>query len=210
MSYIVDTAHIFTFFFIMLGPVKMIIPYARATKTLDKGQLLSLSWKSALMGAIIAVAGGFIGKVLMTSWGVAVPVLMLGAGIVFFLFALNVVLPPASGPAPAPANDPPVPTIMQVVFPMILTPYGLAATMAFLASSADGARTIAIIGILLLVMVLNLICMIFVRPILKFITPVGMQIVFAILGIMMIGLALQIIVASAHSLGIISPLSMAG
>jgi multiple antibiotic resistance protein len=210
MSYTVDAAHIFTFFFIMLGPVKMIIPYAKATQSLDKAQLFTLSWKSALMGSIIGVAGGFIGKVLMNSGGVAVPVLLLGAGIVFFLFALEVVLARAPAPSAAPLSDPPAPKIMQVVFPMILTPYGLAAVMAFLASSVHASRTATIIGFLLLVMGLNLVSMIFVRPILRFITPVGMQIVFAILGIMMIGLALQIILAAAHTLGIIPPLSIAG
>ncbi len=205
MTYVVDAAHIFTFFFIMLGPVKMLIPYARATQTLDKGQLFSLSWKSALIGAIIAVAGGFVGKVMLGSWGIPVPVLLMGAGIIFFLFALNIVLPPAPAPAPATSAPPPAPTIMHVVFPMILTPYGLAAVIAFLASSADGARTVTIIAILLINMLLNLLCMIFVRPILKVITPVGMQILFAVLGVLMIGLALQIIIVSARALNLIPP-----
>lgn len=208
MNYTVDAAHIFTFFFIMLGPVKLLIPYARATQALDNGQLRSLSVKSAAMGTIIALAGGFAGQKLLESWGIPVPVLLMGAGIIFFLVALGIVLPhPAE---PSPATEPQAPHVMQVVFPMILTPYGMAALIAFLATSADMNRTLTIVGLLLLNMLLNLICMVFVRPIVKTLTPVGMQIVFAVLGVLMVGLALNIIIESARYLNIIPPMPMAG
>jgi multiple antibiotic resistance protein len=208
MSYTVDAAHIFTFFFIMLGPIKMIIPYARATQRLDGGQLRSLSLKSAALGTIIAIAGGFVGQKLLESWGIPVPVLLMGAGIIFFLVALGIVLPHPAPPVPA--DDLPPPNVMQVVFPMILTPYGLAALIAFLASSTDTSRTLTVLGLLLINMVLNLLCMIFVRPILKLITPTGMQILFAVLGVLMVGLALEIIIEGARYLNIIPPMPMAG
>jgi len=204
MTYTVDAAYIFTLFFIMLGPVKLLIPFAKATHSLDIHQLRALSLRAVIAASLISVVGCYIGHVLLANWKIPVPVLMLGAGIIFFLVALNIVLPkPHEGACTEPAAAPPTPTIMQVVFPLILTPYGLAAVIALLSSSADMNRTLTIIGILLANMVLNLLAMIYVRPILKFITPTGMQILFSVLGVLMIGLALQMILSSLSSLHII-------
>lgn len=204
MNYVVDAPHVFIFLFIMLGPVKMLIPYAKATAHLDKKQLTTLSWKSALIGTIITIFGAYAGMILLGKWGLPVPVLLLAAGIVFFLGALKIVLGHSLEPtdAPLPVDRPP-PSVMQVVFPMIITPYGMAALIAFFASSDDLRRTGIIVGLLLFVMLLNLLCMIFVRPILKLITPTGMQITFAVLGVMLVALALQIIITSARHIGLL-------
>ncbi len=208
MTYTVDANHVFTFFFIMLGPIKMIAPFAKATAHLDGKARNALAWKAFVFGTLIAIAGGFAGMALLANWGVSVGVMLLGAGIVFFLFALSVVVPREAPHAPPPAADPPpAPTVMQVIFPMMITPYGMAALIAFLATSQDMARTLTVLGLLLANMVLDLLCMLFVRPILKVITPVGMQIVFSVLGVLMVGLALQIVVGCARLLAIIPPLT---
>ncbi len=201
MTYTVGAAQIFTLFFIMLGPIKMIVPFARATQHLERKAADVLAYRSAIIGAAIAIVGGFAGSALLGNWGIDPLVLAMAGGIIFFVTAMKIVLPHAPEPAvPAVAE---VPGVMQVIFPMILTPYGLAALIVFLAGSADPARTTTIVALLLANIALDLLCMLFVRPILRVVTPTGMQVIFALLGVLMVALALQMILMSAHQLGLV-------
>ena len=58
---------------------------------------------------------------------------------------------------------------------MVLTPYGIAAVIVLLAMSRGSGRTDVIVGMLLAVMLLNLLAMIFVRPILRTVGPGALQ-----------------------------------
>ncbi len=204
MNYSVDLAHIFTIFFIMLGPVKLLVPYAQATRNLEANHLRRLSCHAAFWATVIAIAGGYSGSFLLEKWSISVPILMLAAGIILFLVALHIVLPPPAMPGHADNNIVAIPTVMQVVFPMIITPYGMAALIVFLTTSQDTERTLAVLVLVVVNMVLNFLAMTFVRPILKFVTPTGMQIIFSVLGILMVGLGLQIIYESLVSLHIVA------
>ena len=82
----------------------------------------------------------------------------LAGGIIFFLVGLSAVLeqyhPLHAAPPPLPAA--PMAAAMRIAFPMVVTPYGIAALIVLLANSPSVARTLQILAILVGVMVLNL------------------------------------------------------
>jgi multiple antibiotic resistance protein len=89
---------------------------------------------------------------------------------------------------------------LRVAFPTVVTPYGIAALIALLVNSPDAARTAAILAILIGVMVANLLAMLYARRIMGGVTVLVLQIVGAVLGVLQVALAVQMILRGLHDL----------
>lgn len=198
-GYRLAPSQVFLMFFIMLGPLKLIGPFAVATRELAPSALRALAWKVSAMAAVAILLAGLLGSAMLRKWQVSTPVMELAAGLVFLLVALQVVLAQYEPPAPAPdtGGNP----LMHLVFPVTVTPYGTAALITMMALSASPERSMVVIGAALAVMVLNLLAMLFARPILKWIGMLPLQLLGAVLGILQVALALQIMHTALTTLG---------
>jgi multiple antibiotic resistance protein len=96
---------------------------------------------------------------------------------------------------------------LKLTFPVVLTPYGLAAVIALFAASRSDARVEVIVAMLLIVMVLNLLAMLFARRILNGPTVLVLQAVGAVLGVLQVALSVQIMIFGLRELGV--PILMA-
>src|SRR5262249_23256634 len=132
---------VFTYFMVMLGPFKLLVPFAHLTLGMDQTAARRLAVRGfgfACMGGLLAA---YFGQSLFNKWPVSLPALLLAAGLVLLLVALQAVLsqytpPPASpgesggsagGEAPRGAAASPVGLARTLAFPHIITPYGTAA-----------------------------------------------------------------------------------
>jgi multiple antibiotic resistance protein len=128
------------------------------------------------------------------------------AGVIFFLVALKQLMqqyepPHQAAPEPLPAS--PVAAALSLVFPIVLTPYGIAAVIALLAASPDSMRTLTIFGLLMLVMVLNLIAMTYARRILVGSVAIVLQVLGAVLAVLQVALSVEFIIRGLRGLGVL-------
>jgi multiple antibiotic resistance protein len=190
--YVFGTPEIFTFLFVMLGPLKLLGAFAQATATLPAAQVRVLAVKATLIATVSVVLGGFIGASLMGKWKIDSFILEITIGLVLFLVALRLVMQQYEAPAPsAPAPGAP-PAVMHIVFPMLLTPYGIAAVIVLVALSKDSERTLLVLGVVLAMMLLNLLGMLSAHWIMRRVAlPLG--ILGAVLAVLQVALALQLI-----------------
>lgn len=198
--YLLSLADVFLLFFIMIGPIKSIGPFAAGTAGLSAAELRSVAFKVFAVSAVTVVIAGTIGGKLLQKWHIAPPVLQLAGGLVFLLVALQMVLAQYQAPAPAPA--PPVAgqtvSISHLAFPVTLPAYGIAALIVLVAMSASTDRALWILGIAVAVLVLDLLVMLFVRPLLRGIGQLPLQILGAVLGMLQIALAIQLMASALH------------
>jgi multiple antibiotic resistance protein len=190
---------IFTLFFVMLGPLKLLGPFARTTTTMSQDELRALALRTGAMAALVAMAGGFVGRAILESWEIPVNVLRLTAGLIFFAVAFRLVLQPygtaGAGPVGEPGNT------MQLVFSMVLTPYGLAVVITQLALGHDTGRTGLVVGMLLAIILLDLLAMTFVRRVLRTIGPL-LQPLGTILSVLQVA-ALQVMLTALRGIGVV-------
>lgn len=202
-------AQVFTFLFLMLGPIKIIGPFANITKGADPVLTRQIALRATLFSSLALLFAAMLGERALSSYGIPLPVLALSAGIILFLVALQTVLqqfaPPVHHGEDA-ARPAPMPTMMvamtPLAFPTIVTPYGIAALVVFMAVSPDLQSRLTIGVILLAIMLLNLGVMLVTRRILP-VLGVVLPILGAVLGIVQVALGLQIINRSLRALGII-------
>jgi multiple antibiotic resistance protein len=134
------------------------------------------------------------------------PALLIATGIIFFLVALRVVLEqyePPNVAAPPPLPAPPLEAALKLTFPTVVTPYGVAALIALLAANSDTVREEMIWGILFGVMVVNLLAMLFAHAVMQGAVLFGLRLVGAVLAVMQVALAVQIIFQALGDLDIV-------
>jgi multiple antibiotic resistance protein len=195
---------VFVLLFITLGPIKILGPFVQLTRDVDEAKMKSIAVRAFVLAVIAVVVGGFGGRILVENWQVSVAALTLAGGIMFFLVGLRLVLeqyePVHATPAPLP--EAPMAAALRVAFPLVVTPYGIAALIALLVNSPDAARTASILAILIGVMVANLLAMLYARRIMGGVFLLALQIVGAVLGVLQVALAVQMILRGLHDLGV--------
>jgi multiple antibiotic resistance protein len=205
---VIGLGEVFTLFFVTLGPLKLLGPFAQRTRGLDDAALRRLAVHVFVISTIAMIGGCLMGRALLQSWHVSVAALRLTGGIVFFMVALRQLLEqytpaPAAAPEPLPAS--PVHAAAQLVFPMVLTPYGIAAAIALLTSSPTYERTSALLGLIVVVMVLDLVAMLFARRILVGFAILILQVIGAVLAVLQVALSVQFIIGGLRMLGVLAP-----
>ncbi len=197
-----SAGQIFTFFFLMLGPIKMIGPFAQMTQGADIRLARRIALRAILFSLVALLLAGLVGESLLQRFNMPLPVLALAGGIVLFLVALQAILQQFTPPARSEGSMA-APTlsiaITPVAFPIIVTPYGIAALIIFAALSPDRQGELVLAAILLAIMLLNLAAMLLARHILRFL-GVFLQLLGAVLGIIQVALGLQIILNSLKRL----------
>jgi len=199
---------VFTLFFVTLGPLKILGPFAQLTRDCDEATLRGIAVRAFAIALIATIAGGFIGVALLHSWRIPVPALVIAGGVIFFLVGLSVVLEQydEAEHKPAPLPGKPLAAAMRITFPTVITPYGIAALIVLLANSHEVGRTSHILAILLAVMVLNLLAMLFARQVMGGVTAMALRIFGAVLGVLQVALAIQMLLRGLRDSGVL-PLS---
>jgi multiple antibiotic resistance protein len=203
----VEPAQIFTFFFVTLGPLKAIGPFVVRTREIDLARSRQIALWAFAVATISVVAGGLLGSEMLVTWRVSMPALQLSGGLVFFLVAMRQLLeqyePPREAAEHAPLPAAPLTAAARLVFPIPLTPYGVAAAIALLASSPSTERTMTILALLVAVMLLNLLAMWFARQLLVGPVIVVLQVVGSVLAVMQVALSVQFILTGLRALGVL-------
>jgi multiple antibiotic resistance protein len=202
----IPLGQIFVLLFLMLGPFKIIGPFARITSKADAAFTRRLAIRATVFASLALLVAAFLGERILSNYGIPLPVLALSGGIILFLVALQNVLKefaPHEQEAAGPALPPTLRLALSpLAFPTIVTPYGIAAVVVFLAISPDPQSRLVIGAILLVIMLLNLLFMIVTRH-LGPVMAVALQILGAVLGIIQVALGLQIILRSVRTLGVL-------
>lgn len=197
--YGIGMGQIFTVFFVMLGPEKLLSPYYQMTASLTQVERRKLGLRAGLTAFLILVLGGFIGAKLLTQWSIEPAVLVLGAGILFFLVALNPLLrheSPVVYSQSASAQD--------IAFNHIVSPYGLAAVIVLFSTSQDLNRFLVIIGCLGLIMLINILFMTFGKEKEEKEKSMLLKTVTNVLKTLQLAHAIDIILLSLNGLGILN------
>lgn len=189
--------NLFIIFFVTLGPLKIIPAFVQLTQKADSSLRRQFAFRSAALATIAILLVAIIGQNIVGVWQIRLPSLLIAGGILLFLVSLNMVMTQYQ-PLPLPKDSSP-PSLKLVVspltFPVILPPFGIAiALVLMLVSQEIGFNPLAVLGVLVLVMLLNLIVMLAARPILAFLKPITLQIFGFVLGVLQLALGIEWII----------------
>lgn len=184
---------IFTFLFIMLGPLKLLAPYAKITAGCDADEARKLAVRAILVATVTVLAASFVGTAVLKKWNVSPGALAIAGGILFFSVAFSLVLSPYTDDHPAGhaahGDDPTV--VMRRLVPAVVSPHGIAAVILIL--TIEPHSYLLVVGILIGIMALDLVAMLFARQILKLLA-LPLQIVGTVMGVLQVALSVQMVI----------------
>ena len=161
-----------------------------------------LAIRAIIFSSISLLLAGVLGQMILTRYGIPIPILGISGGIILFLVALLNIIH-QFGPSPATNEKAPVPTmnmaISPLAFPTIVTPYGIAAVIVFLSFCPDLNSKLTVAAIVLAIMALNLVIMLVTRYIFKPLAII-LALLGAILGVVQVALGLLIIYNQGRAL----------
>ncbi|MGA9946599.1 MAG: MarC family protein [Candidatus Cybelea sp.] len=189
----ISFGEVFTFLFVMVGPLRVLGSFATLTAGLSDNARRQLALRTAGLATVSLLIAAFLGNQIIAKWHVSPGVLLIAGGVVLFLVALSLVL---QSPAPSRKLSPADDTVTdpklagRAALSAIVTPYGIALLICLIALQLQ--TVIAIVGALLIVIALDLLAMLYAKPLLRWIGA-PLQMLGAVLSILQVALGLQLI-----------------
>lgn len=194
--YILNPMQIFIFFLIMLGPMRFKAAYAKSLTKIDPKDKSKMAWKIGAITTATLLIGGYLGSRLLVKWQISHSVLLLAAGILFFMSIFRRFF---GNTTEFDRVDFEHPEALDIALHMVISQYGLAVVILLMSFSQDNSRLLSIVMCLLAVMSLNVLTMIFTRPFTKKILAYILE---PILGTLQFALSIQMIVIGLNMTGV--------
>ena len=196
-------------FFLTLGPLKAILPFARATRGTEPAFRRAVAWRAVAIATAVVLGVTLLGPFVLPNWHVSPPAIAITCGIILFYQALRIIMQtPGAIPGSADRQPSPSPSPAIAVFPMaipaIVTAPGIAALAAVtVLYRHDLAHEAVVVALLLGVMVLNLLTLRNTEAILKHGLAGVLPVVGWVLAVLQASLAVQIVIASLRALEVL-------
>ena len=202
----IDARKIFFMLFLMLGPIKVLVPFVSMMHGADSVLRRTVAGRAILFSAAALALAGLLGRSILENFDISLPVLGLTGGVILFLVALQTVLQQSASAANLPSSGVQLPDVKlaftPLAFPTIVPPYGIAAVIVFATLARDRHEAeLMVAGIVLLVLALDWAAMLFAETILKWIGTT-LQVFAIVLGVTQVALGLQLIVHSLSMIGV--------
>jgi multiple antibiotic resistance protein len=200
-----EFSFVFTIFFMLLGPIKLIPSFAGLTRGADARFKRDVAIRGVVIAAALCVFVALAGGALLGKYRISIDALRIAGGLVLLIAALQVIFHKAQPSSPGSGTPAAIQLAASpVAVPMIVPPAGVAAILIFmmLAPQYPG-MTQAVAICLATMMVLDFLVMYFIDQVMK--TP-GLMIVLTVLGSVLVFvqacLAMQMFLAALKSLGV--------
>lgn len=204
-----DLGKIFTFFFLTLGPKAVIAPFARRTAGLDAGQRAKVALTAAGIALVSIIIAATVGVRVLTNWGISTGALLIAAGIILFLIALESIRSQYVHEEDADRPQAPDGNARRVgfrlAFPYIVSPYGVAVVILVLTSRPPGVPVEPIMAMLGGIMLLNLAVMLSAHRIVRspYLAPT-FAVIGSVLAVLQAALGIQAILVGLRLAGIVA------
>jgi multiple antibiotic resistance protein len=150
-------------FFLTLGPLKAILPFARVTRGTEPAFRRAVAWRAVAIATLIVLIVALLGPFVLSNWHVSPPAIAITCGIILFYQALQIIMQTpgamrgSDGQPSSPSPPSPAIAVFPIAMPAIVTAPGIAALAAVtVLYSHDLAHEALIVALLVGVMGLNL------------------------------------------------------
>jgi multiple antibiotic resistance protein len=210
MVFQLNYADIAILFFLTLGPLKAIPPFARATRGAERAFRRAVAWRAIMIATVIVLGVALLGPFVLTNWHVSVPAILITCGIILFYQALRITTQTPAGAARSGGQEtsPSQPSLAIAVFPIaipaIVTAPGIAAIAAIVVLNRhDFAHQAVVVAVLLGVMALNLLTLWNNEAILRHGLAGVLPVIGWVLAVLQASLAVQIVIFSLRLLEVL-------
>ncbi|MGC8494283.1 MAG: MarC family protein [Syntrophobacteraceae bacterium] len=198
-------------FFLTLGPLKAIAPFARLTRGATSAFCRNLAWRATAIATLLVIVVALLGSLVLQNWNVSVAAIIITGGIILFCQAFQMVIQPPGVEPPEPPSDvaQSAPTLRSAQFsfavPALVSAPSIAAIAGFMAIAGnDWTQKGIVLVSLLVIMGLNLVVFLNFEKLVKQHPNPGLQLLGWVMAILQATLAAQYVINGLVRLGALS------
>jgi multiple antibiotic resistance protein len=213
-----NLADTFITFLALLGPQKVLLSFARVARDLDVRSLRMVAIATAVTAAIVGTLCALTAPWLATFFHITPAALALASGLVFFIYAVGLVLGVHFDPAEAPAKaipddegdggeaDPSHPLrsgFRAMLLPFVVSPLAVAADLEESLNAGHWGARWVVAGAFALVALVDALCAVIFAPLLRRTHESLLEVLSRLLGILLAAVGVQIFLEGLTSLGVL-------
>lgn len=197
---------VFTVFFMLLGPVKIIPSFAGLTRGADTRFKRAVAIRGAVIASVLCAFVVLAGGILLDRYRISIDAVRIAGGLVLLIAALQIIFQRAQPPRPVSGTPAAIQLAASPVAVPIIVPHaGVAAILILIMLAPQVPGLMQAVAISLpIIMVLDFLVMYFIDQVMK--TP-GLMLVLSILGSVLIfvqaALAINMMLVAFESLGLL-------
>jgi multiple antibiotic resistance protein len=216
-----NLADTFITFLALAGPQKVLLSFAHIARTLDVRSLRLVAAATAFTAALVGTLCALTAPWLATFFHISQAALALAAGIVFFIYAVGLVLGIHFDHAEAPATaipdgegdegdadadaDPSHPLrsgFRAMLLPFVVSPLAVAADLEVSLSASDWGARWVVAGAFALVALVDALCAVIFAPVLRRTHESILEVLSRLLGILLAAVGVQLFLHGLETLGV--------
>jgi multiple antibiotic resistance protein len=213
-----NLADTFITFLALLGPQKVLLSFARVARDLDVRSLRLVAVATAVTAAIVGTVCALTAPWLATFFHITPAALALASGLVFFIYAVGLVLGVHFDPAEAPAKaipdddgdggeaDPTHPLrsgFRAMLLPFVVSPLAVAADLEESLNAGHWSARWVVAGAFALVALVDALCAVIFAPLLRRTHESILEVLSRLLGILLAAVGVQIFLEGLTGLGVL-------
>ena len=201
-----ELSFVFTVFFMVLGPGKIIGPFAALTRGTDAAFKRSVAIRGTLIAAVLCFFAALAAEFLLGHYRMSFEALRISGALVFLVSALGTIFHKEEHPSP-PEGTPNARqlAVSPVAVPIIVPPAGVVAILIFMLFEPQFPGVTKAVAITLpIVLVVDFLVMFFIDKVVR--TPglgIGLTVLGAVLIFGQLGLSIEMLLSSLKSLGVL-------
>jgi multiple antibiotic resistance protein len=202
---VLNLSSAFITFFAVVGPPKVLLTYAHLARSRSKQQLTRLVLVSSALAAVVGVLMAFMADGITTFFHVSDESLQLAGGVIFFLYAVGLVLGVHLGSAEEYEDElanPLVEGVRELMLPYVASPLAMTAVLVESLTKDTWSWRFTVAGAYLAVVVINLASVLVLAPLLLRTHQTSLEVLSRLLGLLLAAVGVELFLDGLSGLGV--------
>ncbi|MFD9717102.1 MarC family protein [Streptomyces sp. NPDC059076] len=187
----------------VVGPPKVLLSFAHLAQTHPTRELRTIAFLSCGAAILIGLATSFTAPWVLDLFHISTPALLLAGGIIFFLYAVGLVLGLPTG-AGTPHEDGADTTgaLRELLVPFVVSPLAMTALLIEAAARSGWTWRSTVAGAYVAVIVLDLVCILLLERVLRATHHATVELLGRLLGLLLAAVSIDLVLDALEALGV--------
>lgn len=193
----------FITFLSVIGPPKVLLAFAGLAQHHPRQDLRTIALVSSAGAVLIGVATGFLAPWLLELFHISTAALALAGGIIFFLYAVGLVLGVRTGAEGAGDDGPDVNSgLRELLVPYVVSPLAMTAVLIEAAERNDWGWRGTVVAAFISVIGVDLVCVLLLGPLLHRAHHAVVELMVRLLGLLLAAVGVDLVLDGLFDLGV--------
>ncbi|MFH8842502.1 MarC family protein [Streptomyces sp. NPDC017868] len=193
----------FIAFFSVVGPPKVLLAFAGLAQVHDPRQLRTIALISTGAAVLVGLVTGITAPYLLDLFHISTPALQLAGGVIFFIYAVGLVLGLHLGSDGTHQDSPDlVSGVRELLMPYIVSPLAMTAVLIEAAARDSFSWRSTVVGAYVSVLALDLVCVLLLTRILRRTHHATIELLGRLLGLLLAAVGVDLVLDGLYDLGV--------